>query len=256
MQNKFVIIAPFYNQGKNIEQFLASIYYQTYSDWKIILLDDLSDDNSYYKLLEFCKNNKINLCEIDGEDQILQSPKSDSAFKIFYVKNKNKLWEVENILNALKICHNNDIILRIDPDDFLFNLMSLEILNNAYNGHGAEAIWTSHVWKGSYRNISGPMPSNADVYKHPWVSSHLKSFRKYLINDVKDENFRRWDGKYFTRIGDQAIYLPVLHNTNKKGFLDIPMYWYNIEDKPETYQTDDAKLQKQECDFLRARGYI
>jgi hypothetical protein len=100
------------------------------------------------------------------------------------------------------------------------------------------------------------MKEGADPYKHPWVSSHLKTFRKKLLNSVKDENYRGEDGQYIKRAGDQAVYLPALKNTDKRAFLPRVMYHYTIDDSPETYQTKDAVFQKDEAEFLRRRGYI
>ena len=100
------------------------------------------------------------------------------------------------------------------------------------------------------------MEQNADVYKHPWVSSHMKTFRKYLFNDIKYENFRKQNGEYIKRAGDQGLYLPILHKAKKRMFIPRVMYHYTINDVPETYQTDDAKFQKSEADFIRQRGYV
>jgi hypothetical protein len=100
------------------------------------------------------------------------------------------------------------------------------------------------------------MSDDADPYKHPWVSSHLKTFRKYLLNNVKDENYRGEDGNYIRRAGDQAIYLPALYNSKKRNFLPRVMYHYTIKDVPETYQTSDAIFQRDEALFLRSRGYV
>jgi hypothetical protein len=34
------------------------------------------------------------------------------------------------------------------------------------------------------------------------------------------------------------------------------MYHYTIKDVPETYQTPDARFQRDEALFLRARGFV
>jgi hypothetical protein len=53
------------------------------------------------------------------------------------------------------------------------------------------------------------------------------------------------------------VYLPALHNAQKRVFLPRAMYHYNIEiDDPSIFQTDDAKFQKDEAVFLRNRGYV
>ena len=101
------------------------------------------------------------------------------------------------------------------------------------------------------------LPKDSNPYEHEWVSSHFKTFRKKLINDVKDENFRGSDGEYFKRIGDQAIYLPVLQNSKGNWhFEPRVMYHYTIDLKRETFQTQDSKYQKEEAEYLRKRGYL
>ena len=100
------------------------------------------------------------------------------------------------------------------------------------------------------------MSPDSNPYLHPWVSSHLKTFRKFLISGVSDQNFRGEDGEYIRRAGDQAIYLPALYKTQKRIFLPRVMYHYTINDVPETYTTEDAKFQREEAEYLRARGFV
>lgn len=244
-ENRFVFVAPVFNASETVQQMLWSIAGQTYDSWKVILIDDMSTDNT-----EQIVDNFAHMCASSNchrrfdRDQIL------------LIKNTEKKWEVANVLQGLALCDDQDIVCRIDGDDWLTDLDSLMILNTLYNQTGAEALWSAHRWGYSDRNISGPLPPRADVYRHPWVSSHLKTFRKHLINNVKDENFRGDDGEYVRRAGDQAVYLPILHNTQKRGFVPRVFYHYTIKDVPETYQTDDARFQRDEALFLRARGYV
>lgn len=238
MMNKFVIIMPCYNAEKTIMQSLLSVISQSYSNWKIIIKDDMSTDKTREII-----------------DNII------SAFhlqeKIVVETNTEKKWEVRNIIEMLRICEDKDIICRLDGDDWLTDLDTFAILNKRYNETGVSVLWTGHRWSFSDHNISSTLPKDADPYKHPWVSSHFKTFRKKLINDVNDKNFRGSDGEYFKRIGDQAIYLPVLHNAKGNWhFEPRVMYHYTIEIKPETFQTEDANFQKEEGEYLRKRGYV
>jgi hypothetical protein len=105
-------------------------------------------------------------------------------------------------------------------------------------------------------NISGPLPRGSNPYVHQWVSSHLKTFRKSVITSVHDENFRGADGKYFKRIGDQAIYLPVLARSAGWHYEPIVAYHYTIDMSPKNFHTDDAKFQKAEAEHLRSRGFV
>ena len=44
--NKFIFVMPCYNAEKTITQALLSVISQSYSNWKIIIRDDMSTDNT------------------------------------------------------------------------------------------------------------------------------------------------------------------------------------------------------------------
>lgn len=237
--NRFVFVAPMFNASQTLGTMLHSICGQSYDNWRLELIDDCSSEEhklaSYVLINQFqaLHNNKINV-----------------------VWNTDKKWEVANVLDGLSRCENDDIVCRIDADDWLVDLDALMIINYAYNNTGCDTLWTAHRWGFSDKNISAAMPNDVNPYKFNWVSSHLKTFRKNLLNDVHDINFRGPDGEYVRRAGDQAIYLPALHNSKNRFFLPRVMYHYTINDVPETYQSNDAFFQRDEAIFLRERGFI
>lgn len=237
--NRFVFVAPMYNAEATLPQMLYSLYGQSYPNWRLVLIDDVSDPVQV----------------ASAKDWLARFDHLNTG-KVTAIWNTEKKWEVANVLTGINLCEDNDIVCRIDADDWLTELDALKYLNALYNQTGAEALWTAHRWAFTDKNISAPMPQGVDVYQYPWVSSHLKTFRKYLLNGVKDENYRGEDGEYIRRAGDQAIYLPALHNTQRRGFVPRCMYHYTIKDVPETYQTPDARFQRDEALFLRARGYV
>jgi len=243
MNNHFVFIAPMYNASDTLPMMLHSLCGQSYNHWKLILIDDVSSQEHREKSEKTCNEFKL----------LLNKKYSDSIINVWNVEKK---WEVANVLHGLSFCNDNDIVCRIDADDWLTDTDSLAIIDSAYQQTGCDILWTAHRWGFSDKNISGPMSQDSNPYKHPWVSSHLKTFRKKLLNDVKDENYRGEDGNYIRRAGDQAIYLPALHNSKKRIFLPRVMYHYTINDVPETYQTNDAIFQRDEAVFLRNRGYV
>ncbi len=232
-----------YNASAYVHQMLASVIGQSYKNWKVILIDDVSDKHEVMKESEIITNWRHLIHD-------------DNGLKIMTIWNDDKKWEVANVLAGIEMCEDDDIVCRLDADDWLTDIDGLMTLNALYNVSGAEALWTAHRWGFTDKNISGPLPPDADPYAHPWVSSHLKTFRKRLLNGVPDENFRGEDGEYIRRAGDQAIYLPVLHNTRRRAFVPRVMYHYTINDVPETYQTPDARFQRDEALFLRSRGYV
>jgi len=243
MNNKFVFISPMFNASDTLPRMLHSICGQSHDNWKIILIDDVSSKEHREKSEKICNEFKL----------LLNGKYSDCIINIW---NTEKKWEVANVLRGISLCDDDDIVCRIDADDWLTELDSLAIIDSVYQQVNCDILWTAHRWGFSDKNISGPMPQEADPYKHPWVSSHLKTFRKKLLNEVRDENYRGEDGNYIRRAGDQAIYLPALHNCKKRVFLPRVMYHYTINDIPETYQTNDAIFQRDEAVFLRNRGYV
>jgi len=238
-ENRFVFVAPMFNASKTLARMLHSLYGQSYSNWRLILIDDVSNVDE----TRICAN------IIEGFDAF-------NSDKIDVTWSRAKKWEVANVLQGISRCQPDDIVCRIDADDWLTDLDALAIIDQVYKQHKLDCLWTAHRWGLSDKNISGPMAPGADPYRHPWVSSHLKTFRKRLLDGVNDENFRGEDGQYIRRAGDQAIYLPVLHNSRARAYLPRVMYHYTIEHVPETYQTPDARFQRDEALFLRARGYV
>jgi hypothetical protein len=177
--------------------------------------------------------------------------------RIVTLWNDEKKWEIANVLRGIRLCDDDDIVCRIDGDDYLCDLDALWILNETYKECKCDAVWSKHRWGKSDRNISSHMTYGSDVYTHPWVSSHLKTFRKQLINNVPYDNFVNMNGELVRRAGDQALYLPILHNAKKWMYLPRVLYSYTIDEQGgAVYQTDDAKFQKAEADFIRARGYV
>lgn len=239
MTNSFKLVAPMYNASETLGRMLHSLYGQSYDNWHLYLIDDVSSAEHREK----CR-------------RILEQFEQIQPGKATVVWNDKKKWEVANVLLGIGMCDDEDVVCRVDADDWLTDLDALSIIDHFYQRTGCDILWTAHRWGLSDKNISGPMESNADPYAHPWVSSHFKTFRKRLLNDVNDVNYRGEDGEYIRRAGDQAIYLPALHNTEKRVFLPRVMYHYTINDVPETYTTTDAMFQRDEAIFLRNRGYV
>lgn len=242
MSKRFVFICPTFNAEKTARQALLSIASQSYQNWRVIFIDDMSTDDTCRTVL-----------------QLMNSLKLES--KLTCVFNKTKKWEVENVIQGLALCDDDDIICRMDLDDYLTDLNALEILNVLYEKDPElDAIWTAHRWFDETQlttmNISSHMQPGSDPYVHRWVSSHFKTFKKSLLKNVKDENYRGADGQYFKRIGDQAFMLPALKCARKWRYLDMPMYAYRCSLQPETFQSEDAKFQASEAAFLRWRGFL
>lgn len=242
MTAKFAFAIPTRNSTKTLEQALVSLAGQSYKNWRAVIVDD---------------------CSTDGTASAIEIVASELGIrnKLTVIQNDERLWEIANTLKALEVIQPDEIVCRLDLDDYLCDLNALEIIARRYDKDPElDALWTAHRWFDANgittMNISKSMPQGADPYAHPWVSSHLKTFRRSLLTDVSDANYRGKDGEYFKRIGDQTFMLPALARARKHEFLPIAAYAYFCPMDPSNFQTDDAKFQKEEADYLRARGFV
>ena len=100
------------------------------------------------------------------------------------------------------------------------------------------------------------MPDDVDPYKYPWVSSHLVTFRRNILDGVSDENFRDVEGNYFDTAGDQALILPVLYKSKKRLCLPLTTYHYNVELKKLSNECEETTYAHKTADFIRDRGFV
>lgn len=102
---KFSVIIPNYNNGKFLEKCLNSVLNQTYKNYEIIFVDDMSEDNS-----------------LEIANKLLKTP--HKILKVPYKKYNGGTRNI-GIMEAT-----GDYIMCIDSDDWLINDKVLEDLND------------------------------------------------------------------------------------------------------------------------------
>ena len=123
---KISIIIPNFNYEHTIEKCLNSIFNQTYQNFEIIFIDDMSTDNSVEVARKtYTRYLKKILC---GEDAINEL-KEDNHFKLVQLKQKRLNGGARNE-GYLYVSEDSDYIYYIDSDDWLFDNKSLEIIND------------------------------------------------------------------------------------------------------------------------------
>jgi len=243
MNNHFSVIIPTRNAEEEITRCLYSIWAQTHTNWSAIVIDDNSTDNTVSEINRFLEK--------------FESAKD----RITVIENDNQYHALANILTGISMCDHDDIICHVDGDDWLCDMDAFSIINEQYNHQELKigAVWTNQRWGFTLSGISNALPQDANAYEYQWVTSHLKTFRKYLVDDINMENFYDENGKYFTRVADQALYLPILEICRRselaRTYIPICAYHYNIS-KSTDFESDDVKLQEKESTFLRNRGFI
>lgn len=240
--NEIVVITPAFNCQEKIERTLFSIAGQTYKKWKMIVIDDMSTDETSDRVANFAKRNNLEK-------------------KITVIKREEKFGEVRNTLDVVSSLDPNSIVVRVDASDFITDLGCFDYINALYNQYDPAVMWTAHRWAFTDQNISGPIDETTSVYDQPWRSSHLKTFRVKDFLGINEKNFKDEDGNWIMIGCDQAIFLPMMERARRKGrkliFFPRVMYHYDIDLSDPTLFTKQRSLdQKHSAEKTRARGFI
>ena len=100
------------------QRFLNSVIHLDYENYRLVFVDDMSDDNTLSFMKDFIAEN---LETINGRWQMMQP---NSAERSFSLANK-----IQAITEG---CSEEDIIVDIDADDFFIGTQALNVLNSLY----------------------------------------------------------------------------------------------------------------------------
>lgn len=242
MKTNFKIITPAFNCENEIEQTIMSVVGQSYKNWTMTVVDDVSSDKTSETVINIFK--KLGLEK-----------------KLSLVKRDKKHGEVLNTLKETAKLDDDDVVVRLDAGDWLTDLGCLEILDRLYKEYDPAVLWTAHRWGFTNQNISGQIDKSVSVYEQPWRSSHLKTFRVRDFRGLNPNNFLDNEGRYIMIACDQAIFLPMMERARRKNrnliFVPMVMYHYNIDVSDNSiFHTDRSYAQKYSAEWIRERGYI
>jgi hypothetical protein len=203
---------------------------------------------------------EVYFAEDQISDEFKSKIKSIQKENFFFRENKTKkrMYALRNVCRVLDSFEEDCIVGIIDCDDFLWGNDCLSSVLSKHN-NGFDCVWTANEFAGIGINFSAPLNNKMDVYSHPWVSSHFKTFKLSDYKNVPKKNFKDADGEWFTACYDQALMLPILHNVLKRGgetkYIDKIHYIYN---GPEVIDPESKyrKAQLFNEHFIRSRGYL
>jgi len=215
--NKFIILITAYNDEKWVEYNIASILNQTYSNYKVLYYDDASTDNTFQEVNKIVQNND----------------------KFTITTRKNNMQALYSYEECIKQIKEDEILVCMSADDWLYDDNVLENLNNYYNDNN---VWMTYgkfvAWDGE--NITEANPQNTPYpdfthinsfyRKDHWRASHLRTFRGSLLKKIDLSEFKsNTDGLYFDHAADLALTYPCLEmcGKDKIGVLNFYSYVYN-----------------------------
>ena len=211
---EFKTVIPAYN----CEEWIARAIESTQGD--IIVVDDCSTDKTF---------------EIS------------SHYNIKVIRNKHRIGSgLANIIKGMKRISEDpeDVIVTLDGDDYLTD-NAYDVLREAYK----EDIWMTYgsflPLSGKFKNTCWPLDCaryvqeigiyafanlTPETYRKSglWVTSHLRTFKRWLFDQIKDEDLRDEDGEYYKVAWDYAFMYPMIEMAGDHiKYIDKVIYKYN-----------------------------
>lgn len=213
MTNKFSIIIPNYNSEKWIRKCLDSILEQTYLFFEVIIVDDLSTDNSVQIIKEY-----INLYY----DKI----------KLIELKEKRYNGGTRNvgIENAT-----GDYIMFLDCDDWLYSNIALMCINEAIKTSQAELIRLPYQAYTKSRQCKIPLKEKTleELARTVFVAPWTKCIKRNKIVKFPEN----------TLLEDIVQHIEQIDNIDSIGYVNIPIVVWNRTNE-EAISSDVAKYDK------------
>jgi len=237
MNNFFSIVIDTCNQEQWIAKCIESCISQNYDNYEIIIVDAISEDNTY------------NIC---------QEYKNKNP-KIKLYQNEIRLPQVANFIWLSELSKDDSIIVSIDGDDWFKHNNVLTKLNEVYNSGD---VWMTYgtYEEYPYRDVTyhyheypQDIIETNSFREYKWLGSHLRTFRKNLIMKINKSDLKGEDGNWLPTTGDQAIMLPMLEMSHDKSrYIPEILYVYNVSDVSRDSAVNEKK-QIELANYVRSK---
>jgi len=247
--NKFVIVIPFYNAEKYIEKCLMSAFTQRYSDYKVVIVNDASTDNSDKVISDLIQTFTIT-CEYE------------------YIVNENRMGAMYNQQWAVfNHCDPDDIVVQLDGDDWLVNKKVLTFIDSFYEDNDC---WMMY---GQAKYLSG-REGNAKEYeselefnkkRNPgarFYVSHIRTFKAFTFHEILNQDpdlscFKEEDGTWYSMTCDVAMMYPIMEicGYDKIKYNEKVLYIYNDSNPIQDFRLDLRHQERIHRDILQKKPF-
>ncbi|MDA1194387.1 MAG: glycosyltransferase family A protein [Planctomycetota bacterium] len=234
---RFIVAA--YKCGPWVDRCLASVRTQRHADWRLILIDDQSPDDTYEQAVKAAR----------GDPRIVVERSPERRLSLWNTK-----VGIETISDDPE-----DVIVTLDGDDWLAHDGVLDVLEQVYRDpevwltYGSHRRWKNRllhrlglkVKRGIAREIPPAIARAGYFRQYEFVSSHLRSFKRFLWDGIRDEDLRDDDGQYWQAAPDHAFMFPLLEmaGAERIRYLEEMLYVYNNSNPLSEHRSiPDAQL--------------
>jgi glycosyltransferase involved in cell wall biosynthesis len=215
------IVSCFCNVENYIEKCLDSVLSQKNKNFKMFLIDDLSTDSTIDKIKK----------KINNDDRFHLIINNQKKFKL---KNLHQLLSDENLFD------NDDIVLELDGDDWLFYDYVIDLIYEKYNNN--KKLWLtngSFIFSDGSVGFSSKVNHNS-IRKDKFKFSHLRTWKCHLWRSIKLESFIDIDNNFYKAGVDVAYCFPMVEMAGDEHYEFIPniLYVYNEKNPLSNHKPD------------------
>ena len=249
---KFSVIIPNYNNSKWINKTIESILNQTYTNWEMYIIDDMSTDNSIEVINQY-KDKRITLIQneiklYNGGSRnvgILKAKKSNPNGYILFI-DSDDFWDNNNFLNDLNLfIEDEDLITfeykllingEIKPSGhFIYkNIDDLFMTNGICVACWCKAVKTELMPLFSFNTLMEDRVHWYRTVNRIKTFAHFNAYQVYVWNKMNTKSVTsdkkqqygnnlqakiEWDHCAFRHIADQLDLLNELTNEKWKAFI-------------------------------------
>ena len=221
-EQHITVVSPFYNCEKYIEQCIVSVASQDYDNYQHVLIDDCSSDST----LEVVR------ATIAGLPANLQS-------RFVVITNTVNQGAVKNQIETIRELGDNSIVMLLDGDDSLINDSTIfSYYNTIYDGTTEFTYGSCWSMVDNIPLISQPYPQavkDSKSYRQHhfnWILpyTHLRTFKKSLVNAIDDSAFKDASGKWYMAGGDGAVFYSLIEAADPTKIKCLQDIVYNYND--------------------------
>ena len=242
-EKPMVIFIPSYNNSRWCKDNLKSTI-QEYTNYRIVYVDDCSSDT--------------NMQEIEAFKQ--EFP--EHAKKITVIENSARQGALANAYMVISECADQEIIVFLDGDDFLYDAHVLETLHKTYSEsdvwltYGSLTMWPHTGYAFQAHKIPTEFIELPDgIRRWPYAATHLRTFYAGLFKKIRKESLL-YEEQFYSMAWDIALMSPMLEMARERhAFITDTLYIYNTNNPLSDHNVNRALQLQLHCHIQTLAPY-
>ncbi|MCH9811142.1 glycosyltransferase family 2 protein [bacterium] len=234
-EKPIVVIVPSYNNKSFYQKNLESIFSQNYSNFRVIYTNDASSDGTGELVEAFVKAHGY-----EHKIKVIHNAENKGCFY--------------NVYHMIHSCSPEEIVCKVDGDDWLNSKNALKRVNQAY---ADDRVWMTYGSdKSNYQRFPHSKPAPVVVLKKgkhrnlSWRFSHMRTFYAGLYQSIPKEHWLK-NGEFYS-VSEDTLQMMYLIDRARDHVFFIPeiIYFYNTDNPINDFKIK-LKLQQRTAREMR-----